>query len=203
MNEPVSSRVKGFAKCWFSKRFVLALPWESAGGRESEEKGLNGLFARALSRSRIAGLAVAVTTATRGLSKAVGGGRHRQSDLSRLLISEKTEYESRAIVYYRGGNGWDYSCCVKLNRAAAARRGTVPACRYGLGEALCSVHKTQTGVPLSLSLFTSSIQTSMHFHGETVSLVYLEYGGVSHSMLTKLYNILVCFSNVHSINSTP
>lgn len=45
---------------------------------------------------------------------------NRRSDLSRLLISEKTEYESRAIVYYRGRNGWDYSCCVKLNRPAAA-----------------------------------------------------------------------------------
>lgn len=43
----------------------------------------------------------------------------RRSDLSRLLISEKTEYESRAIVYYRGRNGWDYSCCVKLNRENA------------------------------------------------------------------------------------
>ena len=43
-------------------------------------------------------------------------GENRRSDLSRLLISEKTEYESRAIVYYRARNGWDYSCCVKLNR---------------------------------------------------------------------------------------
>lgn len=50
-----------------------------------------------------------------------GGEVNRRSDLSRLLISEKTEYESRAIVYYRGRNGWDYSCCVKLNRPAAAR----------------------------------------------------------------------------------
>lgn len=31
-----------------------------------------------------------------------GGEVNRRSDLSRLLISEKTEYESRAIVYYRG-----------------------------------------------------------------------------------------------------
>lgn len=30
------------------------------------------------------------------------GEVNRRSDLSRLLISEKTEYESRAIVYYRG-----------------------------------------------------------------------------------------------------
>lgn len=52
------------------------------------------------------------------------GTRDQQSDLSRLLISEKTEYESRAIVYYRSRNRWDYSCCVKLNRpAAAVRRG--------------------------------------------------------------------------------
>lgn len=51
-----------------------------------------------------------------------GGGRgaDRWSDLSRLLISEKTDYESRAIVYYRERNGWDYSCCVKLNRPPAA-----------------------------------------------------------------------------------
>lgn len=55
-----------------------------------------------------------------------GGGKRvvaavadRWSDLSRLLISEKTDYESRAIVYYRGRNGWDYSCCVKLNRPPA------------------------------------------------------------------------------------
>ena len=52
--------------------------------------------------------------------RADGREVNRRSDLSRLLISEKTEYESRAIVYYRGRNGWDYSCCVKLNRPAAA-----------------------------------------------------------------------------------
>lgn len=50
-------------------------------------------------------------------------GADRWSDLSRLLISEKTDYESRAIVYYRERNGWDYSCCVKLNRPPAA--GTI------------------------------------------------------------------------------
>ena len=52
--------------------------------------------------------------------RADGREVNRRSDLSRLLISEKTEYEFRAIVYYRGRNGWDYSCCVKLNRPAAA-----------------------------------------------------------------------------------
>lgn len=51
------------------------------------------------------------------------GGADRWSDLSRLLISEKTDYESRAIVYYRERNGWDYSCCVKLNWPPAA--GTI------------------------------------------------------------------------------
>lgn len=51
------------------------------------------------------------------------GMADRWSDLSRLLISEKTDYESRAIVYYRERNGWDYSCCVKLNRPPAA--GTI------------------------------------------------------------------------------
>lgn len=52
-----------------------------------------------------------------------GEGADRWSDLSRLLISEKTDYESRAIVYYRERNGWDYSCCVKLNWPPAA--GTI------------------------------------------------------------------------------
>lgn len=51
------------------------------------------------------------------------GSADRWSDLSRLLISEKTDYESRAIVYYRERNGWDYSCCVKLNWPPAA--GTI------------------------------------------------------------------------------
>lgn len=55
-----------------------------------------------------------------GAARRFGREVNRRSDLSRLLISEKTEYESRAIVYYRGRNGWDYSCCVKLNRPAAA-----------------------------------------------------------------------------------
>lgn len=59
-------------------------------------------------------------TGAGGGTAGTGGEVNRRSDLSRLLISEKTEYESRAIVYYRGRNGWDYSCCVKLNRPAAA-----------------------------------------------------------------------------------
>jgi len=58
----------------------------------------------------------------RGRVGGAGEGRiaDRWSDLSRLLISEKTDYESRAIVYYGERNGWDYSCCVKLNWPPAA-----------------------------------------------------------------------------------
>lgn len=58
-----------------------------------------------------------------GWQRVRGGEADRWSDLSRLLISEKTDYESRAIVYYRERNGWDYSCCVKLNRPPAV--GTI------------------------------------------------------------------------------
>lgn len=81
--------------------------------REAEEGGREGGRRRVMAKRR------------REDEKGEGrvGMADRWSDLSRLLISEKTDYESRAIVYYRERNGWDYSCCVKLNRPPAA--GTI------------------------------------------------------------------------------